>query len=213
MAIDEALLETAAERARPLLRLYRWDRPSVSIGYVQRAAAVERGERTLVRRPTGGGIVYHDHDITYTVVLPPGHWINAEDRMVSYRWINRAVQRSLESPSRPADLSSARIPRAVDRATMVCFANPTRYDIMHGESKIAGSAQRRTRDGLLHQGSINLTPPSEETAHTVWRDLPTGFQAVLGAEFAEWTPDTALLSNATEREERRYATHEWNYRR
>lgn len=215
MAVDQALLETAAERGRPILRLYDWDRPAVSIGYVQYAARVERGERVLVRRPTGGGIVYHDHDVTYTVALPPGHWIGREDRIASYHWINRAVQAGLSSLQLPSALSDAAIPRSVDRASMVCFTNPTRYDIMCGTVKIAGSAQRRTRDGLLHQGSINLEHLENvaDARAEVRKQLPEGFETVLAARFSPWTPDDAFLSRATELEECRYATRDWNFSR
>lgn len=215
MAVDQMLLTTSADRGRPLLRLYDWDRPAVSIGYVQRAANVVRGERVLVRRPTGGGVVYHDHDVTYTVAIPAGHWIDDEDRMVSYRWINRAVQAALEGLQMHASLSEDRIPKSVDRATMVCFSNPTRYDIMCGTLKVAGSAQRRTRDGLLHQGSINLehSVVSAVLRADVKRELESGFRTVLNAQCTAWQPDEHFLSAAAEVEEQRYASREWNHRR
>ena len=215
MAVDQALLTCAAARARPLLRLYDWDRPAVSIGYVQKAAEVNRGNRILVRRPTGGGVVYHDHDVTYTVVIPPGHWIDDEERQVSYRWINRAVQAALEALKMDASLSEDSIPKSVDRATMVCFTNPTRYDIMAGSVKVAGSAQRRTRDGLLHQGSINLehADPGSARRNELKSKVQYGFRTVLNAQFEPWTPDPGFLSLATELEEQRYALREWNHRR
>lgn len=215
MAVDQTLLASAAERGRPLLRLYDWDRPSLSIGYVQRAAEVVAGERVLVRRPTGGGVVYHDHDVTYTVAVPPGHWIDNEDRMVSYRWINRAIQAALEGLQMAAALSDQTIPRAVDRATMVCFTNPTRYDIMCGALKVAGSAQRRTQQGLLHQGSINLehSPVDAVLREDIKGEIIAGFRKVLNVRFAAWQPGEDFLSRTAEVEEQRYALREWNYRR
>ncbi len=215
MALDQALLTCAAERDRPLLRLYDWDRPAVSIGYVQKASEVNGGDRTLVRRPTGGGVVYHDHDVTYTVAIPPGHWIDDEDRLVSYRWINRAVQAALEALKMAASLSDDSISKSVDRATMVCFTNPTRYDIMADNVKVAGSAQRRTRDGLLHQGSVNLEHAGPDTVSRdqVKSKLQDGFRTVLNAQFEPWRPDPKFLSLAAEIEEQRYALREWNHRR
>ena len=69
MAADEALMLSAPLRGRPLLRFYEWDRPAVSIGYVQTIAAAPEGY-AAVRRPTGGGVVYHDYDFTYETIMP-----------------------------------------------------------------------------------------------------------------------------------------------
>src|SRR6478752_6039108 len=73
MAIDEALLEATAALALPILRFYGWTEPAASFGYFQHYSDVERGTllRPLVRRPTGGGIVPHDRDWTYSLVFPP----------------------------------------------------------------------------------------------------------------------------------------------
>src|SRR5271155_3321183 len=68
MAIDEALLREVRE---PVLRIYEWSVPAVSLGYFQPAALA--GERPFVRRYTGGGLVDHAHDVTYTIVLPPAN--------------------------------------------------------------------------------------------------------------------------------------------
>ncbi len=68
MAVDEALLR---EVRAPVLRLYEWSVPAVSLGYFQPAALA--GDRPFVRRYTGGGLVDHAHDLTYTLVLPRAH--------------------------------------------------------------------------------------------------------------------------------------------
>ena len=77
MALDEALLESAAAagaNVRPTLRIYGWPRPTLSLGYFQRAADREMheasGECDLVRRPSGGGAILHDRELTYALVLP-----------------------------------------------------------------------------------------------------------------------------------------------
>ena len=82
MAADEALLQNAPATGTPLLRCYAWDRPAVSIGYVQRLDAAPEGF-AAVRRPTGGGIVYHDYDFTFSVAFPMGHWLTGLDRTQS----------------------------------------------------------------------------------------------------------------------------------
>src|SRR2546423_12982971 len=69
MAVDEALL---VDSAAPVLRFYRWQRPSISFGYFGRYAEVapESARREIVRRWTGGGIVPHGADLTYSVIIP-----------------------------------------------------------------------------------------------------------------------------------------------
>ena len=148
MDIDVQLLEKSADLADfPLVRFYDWDRPSVSIGYVQKEDAVHDADKyTLVKRPTGGGVVYHDTDLTYTVIVPASHWIAGLDRVESYRVFHRAVVRALSVFGLTCQLVDKEQPK-VDRATMQCFVTPTKYDVLcvnlePGKSiKVGGSAQ------------------------------------------------------------------------
>src|SRR5213082_3723701 len=90
MAIDEALLEQAAV---PSIRFYQWHSPALSFGYFGRFADVAdyAGERDLVRRWTGGGIVFHEEDLTYSIVIPPGDPVFSESSMSIYEKIHRAL--------------------------------------------------------------------------------------------------------------------------
>ncbi len=212
MAADEMLLETAKLRGRPLLRFYSWDRPSVSIGYFQSISAAPKGF-AAVRRPTGGGIVYHDYDFTYTVVFPDGHWLTGLDRNQSYDWINRSVQSALNSLKINAKLSDGEIPHDVDRLTMVCFTNPTRYDVLLDGSKIAGSAQRRTADGILHQGSLHFGGPLPFARPVLGEAITDAFKQLMSVSFQEFIPDTALEALIQQKQESKYATKEWNDKR
>ena len=99
MALDEALLHAAQRLGRPILRFYGWSERAASFGYFQKYVEIERMTplRPLVRRPTGGGLVPHDADWTYSLVFPPLHdWygLSASD---SYRrvheWIGAAFTR------------------------------------------------------------------------------------------------------------------------
>ncbi len=212
MAADEILLETAKQRSRPLLRFYSWDRPSVSIGYFQSISAAPKGF-AAVRRPTGGGVVYHDYDFTYTVVFPDGHWLTGLDRNQSYDWINRSVQAALNSLKIHAELSNGQIPHEVDRLTMVCFTNPTKYDVLLDGSKIAGSAQRRTADGILHQGSLHFGGPLPVERTILADAMMTAFTQVMSVTFEAFMPSEALYTLFNNRSAEKYATDEWNNRR
>src|SRR5271156_7168226 len=91
MAIDEALLREVRE---PVLRLYEWNVPAVSLGYFQHASLAPAG-RPFVRRYTGGGLVDHARDITYTIVLPRAHPWMEFSAPESYCHIHRGVQAAL----------------------------------------------------------------------------------------------------------------------
>ncbi|MCM8529354.1 MAG: lipoate--protein ligase family protein [Lentisphaeraceae bacterium] len=214
MAIDEALMLTAEERGRPILRLYEWQEDAVSIGYTQKIERVPQEKGKIVRRPTGGGIVFHKHHFTYTVVMPNSHWVVAGTKPVeSYNWINQAVQSSLKKLEMESALAVEEIPKSVDRAGMVCFVTPTKYDLLSGERKIAGSAQRRAREGMLHQGSIEMEGIDILSAERLREVLPFGFNEVLKCEFKSFIPSEELLHLAENISEQKYATEEWNSKR
>jgi lipoyl(octanoyl) transferase len=161
MAIDEALLEYSAISC---IRFYRWYSPALSFGYFGKFADVapyER-ERDLVRRWTGGGIVFHGDDLTYSIVIPANDAAFSESLMSIYEKVHRALRDALGGSRKRAIVSAGVDPGSgsitrqatTSAAGYNCFANPVRADLMIDGRKIAGAAQRRTRRGLLQQGSI-----------------------------------------------------------
>lgn len=158
MAMDEVLLREAGQ---PLLRVYGWSAPSVSFGYFGCYAQVRSRwpERSLVRRWTGGGIVPHGEDFTYTLVVPKGAAFAGRPAAETYRMIHEAVAEALGDSGGALRLSAG-APKISDE----CFANPAPHDLVAGEIKIAGAAQRRTRHGLLHQGSVQRSGLGSEFA-------------------------------------------------
>ena len=148
MAVDHALLRFAVTRGRPLLRLYTWTQPAVSFGYFQKYPAHLADQYEIVRRPTGGGLVYHGQDTTYTLVIPPSHALYRLSTDAAYQAIHRAVAAALTAPAELAPQVPA------PRGQYECFQNPVAGDVVAGNQKLAGGAQRRGRAGVLHQGSI-----------------------------------------------------------
>ncbi len=206
MAIDDLLLETLPERPLPLLRLYRWDRPAATIGRAQRFPEELTGTYEVVRRPTGGGVVFHDADLTYTIVLPAGHWIVRQNRQESYRIIHEALQSALTMPARLQESES----KNVDRSTMRCFVSPSRYDVMAPDGgKYAGAAQRRTRNGLLHQGSIQLSAV-QGRRELLEEMLPVALARQFNLNWQVWTPEPAWLRRAAGLAAEQYAGNAWN---
>jgi lipoate-protein ligase A len=94
MALDEALLEAMPRLGRPVLRFYGWTEPAATFGYFQKYADVEHATllRPLIRRPTGGGIVPHDADWTYSLAFPPGHEWHSLKAEESYRRVHEWIQ-------------------------------------------------------------------------------------------------------------------------
>ena len=213
MAVDEALLSEADPAGPPVVRFYSWDRPAVSIGYIQAIAAAPVAGYAVVRRPTGGGVVYHDGDLTYSVVVPARHRVAALSRLETYRQINKAIQAGLGLAGASSDLATTTIPGTVDRLRMVCFEQPTRYDILSDGKKIAGSAQRRTREGVLHQGSIRLDRLGHLTPGQLRDSLRRGFEQTLNVAFTPFRPGPHLQEQIARLTEERYACRAWNRRR
>jgi len=199
MAVDEALLREVRE---PVLRIYEWSVPAVSLGYFQPAALA--GDRPFVRRYTGGGLVDHAHDVTYTIVLPRAHpWMELS-APESYCEVHRGVQAALAACGIESELT----PTAHAIESEACFQKPVRFDIVAGANKLSGAAQRRTREGMLHQGSILLPDPAQNAA------LRTAFANAFAAQmvFAMIPGDltSAEASRAADLERDRYATDAWN---
>jgi len=202
MAVDEALLREVRE---PVLRIYEWNVPAVSLGYFQHAALA--GERPFIRRYTGGGLVDHAHDITYTIVLPRAHpWMDIS-APESYCTIHRGVQAVLKA----CGIGSELTPEASTAESESCFAKPVRFDIVAPSGKLSGAAQRRTREGLLHQGSILLPDPARN--NDVRRAFVGAFSARLELIMNPGELTSAESIRAADLERDRYATDAWNHSR
>jgi lipoate-protein ligase A len=163
----------------------------------------------VVRRPTGGGLVDHRGDVTYTVVLPPTHPIALMRSEDSYNALHRCVVAAFRSLGWNAELSPHKNPPSPRAFDMVCFEKPTRYDVMLNGRKIAGAAQRRTRTGLLHQGSIWMGDGGK-TRPQIIRALPDGFREESKCEFAGYALGKEIAEEAQQLVEKRYGTGEWN---
>jgi len=156
MALDEALLEAMPRLQKPVLRFYGWTEPAATFGYFQKFSEVAAATklRPLIRRPTGGGIVPHDADWTYSAIFPPGHeWylLKAEE---SYRRIHDWLRLAFAGLKVETELA----PCCKKSLPGQCFIGHEKYDLLWRRKKIAGAAQRRNKSGLLIQGSIQPPP-------------------------------------------------------
>lgn len=150
MAVDEWLLETAEA---PVLRVYGWAGAWASVGYFGEVTAAREAFPgvDLVRRWTGGGMVDHRADWTYTVVMHRGEPLANSRGAESYRRIHAALAETLAEEGIPVRMSAG----DEETGAALCFENPVGYDLVARDGrKLAGAGQRRSRCGLLHQGSV-----------------------------------------------------------
>jgi len=237
MALDEALLESASRLGKPVLRFYGWTEPAATFGYFQKYADVERATplQPLIRRPTGGGIVPHDADWTYSLVFPPGHEWHSLKAEESYRrvheWIQAAFARLKITTELAPGCSSRREEAPFSNAecgvrnaessqslltsspTAQCFVEFVKSDVLWRGRKIAGAAQRRNKLGLLIQGSVQ-PPPFQKSERAAWQNA---ICAVGGGKFAiQWSdfePDAALRERAEQLARQKYSQAAHNRKR
>jgi len=171
MAVDVALLERADRMGEAFLRLYRFDPPCLSLGRNEAAggydrAAIPRLGIDVARRPTGGGAVWHEHELTYAVAAPIAAF-------GSLRQAYRAIHQRLLTALR---LLGADVALAPDRPTArppvppsACFSQPVGGEVLLRTRKLVGSAQMRRGGAFLQHGSI-LLDGSQDVIAAVTRE-------------------------------------------
>jgi lipoyl(octanoyl) transferase len=194
MAVDWSLLIEAARSGRAFLRLYRWDPPCLSLGRNQ--PAIDARGLAVVRRPTGGRAVWHEHEVTYAVAAPLHVFGSLRE---SYLGIHERLATALRSMGADVQLAGRPAARPSGRQGS-CFASAAGGEIVVGKRKVVGSAQVRHGDALLQHGSILLDgaqdvvravsrQPSAVRGETTLRETlgrPVTFEEVTGAIMATW---------------------------
>jgi len=244
MAVDEVFFRRTEEKPRTFLRFYQWERPTASLGYSQEAAKVvdtafcAAHGIDIVRRMTGGKLVLHHREVTYSVASSDAA-VFTETLRESYQLISRALLKGLSIMGLAARLAETSPPAYV-KGTMPCFAFPARDEIEIGGKKIVGSAQKRTGARFLQHGSIPLekdeallaavsrpgesaeslgmTSLSEALARPVDFDaavgpLVQGFADFFGVTFERYALTPADKEAVRALQASRYGAEDWTFRR
>ncbi len=210
MSLDEALLENVSQLGRPVLRFYGWTEPAATFGYFQKFSEVERAThlRPLIRRPTGGGIVPHDADWTYSFVVPPSHKWYSFAAIESYRRIHEWIQNAFAKLKIETELALC----CKKSLPGQCFVGHEQFDLLWQGKKIAGAAQRRNKSGFLIQGSIQ--PPTASLVRTDWENAMLAVaREKFRASWEELLPDEKLRTRTDELARENFSQESYNRKR
>lgn len=210
MAIDEALVRRMES---PLLRCYQWGAPEITLGFFTPISQVASRTEPVTRRWTGGGLVEHGEDLTFSLIIPRS-FLSRECRAADrYRSIHEALVAALRDIG--TDWFEAQ-PSPSENRTMSghCFHSPVSWDVIdtRNGAKIVGGAQRLLRSGLLHQGSARL-PASLRGLDHPWIERFASRMIEPGGRIHVLDhPDAALLREAIQLRESRYLSEAWRLR-
>lgn len=170
MAIDAKLLKELSPNGSPILHFYDWDGECATYGHFLRPSLLldlgraRARDLHIAKRPTGGGIIFHVCDLAFSALVPAGSAFYCANTLENYSYINGIVKEAVKifvQPSRHLSLLSEDSHSLDGHCDNFCMAKPTKYDVVLNGKKIAGAAQRRKRQGYLHQGSIAIALPKE----------------------------------------------------
>jgi lipoate-protein ligase A len=162
MARDEAILEAVSQNeAPPTLRFYQWDQATISLGYFQKIAELQEQDEVIrrmpvVRRLTGGGAILHDDELTYSLTLPLNRDLPCTDIKAGYELVHDAYLKAINELGVPAEYRGGKDKCNSQRGPFFCFSRNHCLDLVVGDNKLMGSAQRRVKNGILQHGSLIL---------------------------------------------------------
>jgi lipoate-protein ligase A len=241
MAVDEALLEDAAERGVASLRFYQWSEPTLSLGYFQayadRLQHAASSRASVVRRLSGGGALVHDRELTYSLCLPASHPLARQFQSL-YEVVHHSLIGALSARFTGLKLFAdvqpgATFERDAGDEPFLCFLRRTAVDVVAllpeatETAKILGSAQRRRRGAVLEHGGVLLTasacapelPGLNECSELsmspdeLVRVWQPKLAAALGLELQPRPLDEGLRQTAQQLRAEKYSARSWTERR
>jgi len=244
MALDEAISEAVRQKlSPPTLRLYQWDRPSVTIGYFQKTSEIninycaEKGY-PVVRRATGGRAILHDIELTYSFSSSKNSPLFNGGLLENYAVISKALVKGLNLIGINARISLVKQRSGVYR-NPACFKSVSYGEVTVNDRKVIGSAQKKYSNGFFQQGSIMLSFKAGElcnvlngskeedfrnigsisgsgreiTFNDLKNPLKEAFEKELNVKLISDGPSKFELSLAKELEGKKYSAREWNFLR
>jgi lipoate---protein ligase len=182
MGLDASLVTSLSSLKRPLLHLFEWQRPAITYGYFispEEHLQINQSDFDYARRPTGGGILFHFGDFSFSLAVPSSSFFfsNIEE---SYQRLNAPLLEVLKEyfvPPEPFDC-------VYKKDKNFCMANPTRFDLIWNGYKVGGCAERRTSCGLVHQVSCFSRKIPWETILPLLKCKDEKIEAMKGQSFS-----------------------------
>lgn len=177
MEKDCACIEQLITLKKPLLRLYEWKEPSVTYGhFIDPAKTIKNFPWPKAKRPTGGGVLFHYHDFSFSFACPATHPLYSNTVSENYRWVNEIVIEVIKRVFPKIDQIVCSSQESV--FDTFCMATPTPFDVVINGVKVGGAAQRKTKAGFVHQSSLFLN-------ELPWQDLEGYLEPMLIQEMRQ----------------------------
>lgn len=167
MDLDAKFLDAIDFYDRPVLHLYEWETSCLTYGYFIKPEQfihvnkLEEYGLKMARRPTGGGIVFHLTDFAFSLLIPHHYPHFSTNTLENYAFVNNWVKKALAPLLGDFQAALCEVKKDQELSLSFCMAKPTCFDLVIGQKKLGGAAQRKTKKGLLHQGTISLAFPEE----------------------------------------------------
>ncbi len=209
MALDHALMRRAARTGERVIRVYTWSRPTLSFG--RNEPAFRRPDLDIVRRPTGGRMILHHRELTYSMTLP-----EVGRPKETYHRLNTILAAAVTRLGAPVTIAT----EGVTRTQGPCFVAPSPGELTYEGRKIAGSAQWREHGAVLQHGSILVDNDQEgydaATLRAALGRAPSAWE--LADAFSAVVDTVTFQIEATVRDEARdlcghYLDDAWTWRR
>ena len=163
MAIDEVLMvQKQKDKIPSTIRFYGWSPAAFSLGYTQKIEeeinfkVLKSLSLDCVSRITGGGIIFHDQEVTYSLAIGPDSYLFSNAVGESFRRLCAGIIKSLKLLAFKANFARDNPSIRLNNSDAFCFAAASSYDIIIGNKKLGGNAQRRTKKVIFQHGSIPL---------------------------------------------------------
>ncbi|MDO8281411.1 MAG: biotin/lipoate A/B protein ligase family protein [Thermodesulfovibrionia bacterium] len=241
MALDEAICEAVRnDLSPPTLRIYKWERPTLSLGYFQKISDIDMdycrsNNYPVVRRLTGGRAILHESELTYSFSAKKGSLLFNGELHNDYTVISNALVEGLKLCGVDAEISFTR-KRATDQKSPACFKVVSYGEVTVDNKKVIGSAQKRYKDGFLQHGSLlldfneaelqnvlkcsskddfsgigSINGYADKTSYIeLVRGMKKAFAKVLDTKMITDEPTGYELKAGKELESKKYSSDEWN---